>query len=82
MNTHDFISLLGAYRAQMEPLTSPGRLRRRRAAYRGAVRAARVLGAIEADEAAALYEAALYEAGEIVFRARWEEIAPPPRQPA
>lgn len=23
-----------------------------------------------------------YEAGEIVFRARWEEIAPPPRQPA
>ena len=77
MNTHDFISLLGAYRAQMEALTSPGRLRRRRAAYRGAVRAARVLGAIEADEAAALYEA-----GEIVFRARWEEIAPPPRQPA
>lgn len=77
MNTLDFISLLGAYRAQMEALTNPGRLRRRRAAYRGAVRAARVLGAIEADEAAALYEA-----GERVFRARWEQVAPPPRQPS
>jgi hypothetical protein len=77
VNTVDFISLLCAYRAQMEALTNSGRLRRRRAAYRGAVRAARVLGAIEADEAAALYEA-----GEVVFRARWEEIAPPPRQPA
>lgn len=77
MNTVDFISLLGAYRAQMEALTNSGRLRRRRAAYRGAVRAARVLGAIEADEAAALYEA-----GERVFRARWEEIAPPTRLPA
>jgi hypothetical protein len=77
VNTVDFISLLCAYRAQMEALTNSGRLRRRRAAYRGAVRAARVLGAIEADEAAARYEA-----GEVVFRARWEEIAPPPRQPA
>lgn len=77
MNTLDLISLLGAYRAQMETLTNSGRLRRRRAAYRGAVRAARVLGAIDADEAAALYEA-----GEVVFRARWEEIAPPPRLPA
>lgn len=77
MNTLDFISLLGAYRVQMETITNSARLRRRRAAYRGAVRAARVLGAIDADEAAALYEA-----GEVVFRARWEEIAPPPRQPA
>lgn len=77
MNTLDFISLLAAYRVQMEALTNPGRLRRRRAAYRGAVRAALVLGAIDAGEAAALYEA-----GERVFRARWEEIAPPPRQPA
>lgn len=77
MNTLDFISLLGAYRAQMEALTNPGRLRRRRAAYRGAVRAARVLGAIEADEAAALYEA-----GERVFRARWAEVGPPPRLPS
>lgn len=76
MNTHDFISLLGAYRAQMEAISNPGRLRRRRAAYRGAVRAALVLGAIDAGEAAALYEA-----GERVFRARWAEIAPPPRQP-
>lgn len=77
MNTHDFIILLAAYRRQMETLTNSGRLRRRRAAYRGAVRAGLVLGAIEADEAAALYEA-----GERVFRARWAEIAPPPRQPA
>ena len=77
MNTLDLISLLGAYRVQMETITNSARLRRRRAAYRGAVRAARVLGATDADEAAALYEA-----GEIVFRARWEEIAPPPRQPA
>ena len=77
MNTLDFISLLAAYRVQMEALTNSGRLRRRSAAYRGEVRAGLVLGAIEADEAAALYEA-----GEVVFRARWEEIAPPPRQPA
>lgn len=77
MNTLDFISLLAAYRTQMEALTNSGRLRRRRAAYRGAVRAGLVLGAIDAGEAAVLYEA-----GERVFRARWEEIAPPPRQPA
>lgn len=77
MNTLDLISLLGAYRVQMEVISNPGRLRRRRAAYRGAVSAARVLGAIDASEAAVLYEA-----GEVVFRARWEEIAPPPRQPA
>lgn len=77
MNTLDLISLLGAYRVQMERLGNPHALRRRRAAYRGAVRAGFVLGAIDAREAAVLYEA-----GEVVFRARWEEIAPPPRQPA
>lgn len=76
MNTLDFISLLGAYRAQMEAISNPGRLRRRRAAYRGAVRAALVLRAIDAGEAAVLYEA-----GEIVFRARWEQVAPPLRHP-
>jgi len=77
MNTLDFISLLGAYRVQMEAISNPGRLRRRRAAYRGAVRAGLVLGAIDAGEAAVLYEA-----GERVFRARWAEVGPPPRLPS
>lgn len=69
MYPQSFFTLLDAYRDQMRGITNPGRLRRRRAAYRGAVRAALVLGAINGTVAVALDEQ-----GQAVFARRWSEI--------
>lgn len=69
-------ALLTGYIGQMNEIEVPGRLLRRRATYRGAVRAALVLGAVDSRLAAGLYEE-----GERAFRARWEELVPAPIRP-